>query len=764
MEASRGPKSAAIRYLIAVSLAVAAVALRAAMSPWLQDAFPLTTLFAAVALTVWIAGGVPAAAAALLGYVLCYLFFVRPFTDMGFFDAKNLMGLAAFSASSGLIIWFGEALRKANARAREERESLRITLNSLGEGVLSCDQDANITFINPVAETLTGWTLAEAIGKPFAEVFRIVDERSRASIDNPVSRVLNDGMPVELNEHTVLVARDGSEHPIRGRCSPLRSEGGTPGGGVVVFRDDGAIRVAQLALASSEREHADFFENASMGLHWVGPDGIILKVNRSELAMLGYDSSEYVGRHISEFHVDQQNISDILRRLAAGETLKDHPARLRCKDGSVRDVLINSNVLWQSGSFVHTRCFTRDVTEQVRAQQAVREAERRKDEFLATLAHELRNPLASLSNMLELLKRAGSDAALVSRARDAMSRQLDGLVRLVDDLLDLSRVTRNRLDLRKEPTELRGIVQHAIDTSRPLIEAGSHEIEVDWPSEPIHVEADAMRLAQVFTNLCNNACKFSEPGGRIRISATRKESQVVVCVRDHGIGIPPEQVDRIFEMFAQVDRSLERARGGLGIGLTLVKRLVELHGGAVRVHSDGPKRGSEFRVTLPTIATVDTATESPVAVPSAGSPRRVLVVDDNADSASSLALLLQMEGHEVMTASDGLAAIELAETFRPDTVLLDIGLPGMNGLDVARRLRTYESGAQLVLIAFTGWGQDSDRRATREAGFDAHMVKPVDFSELLGSLEQLSARRRARVAPAALTPGTRTVSSEATSG
>jgi signal transduction histidine kinase len=388
------------------------------------------------------------------------------------------------------------------------------------------------------------------------------------------------------------------------------------------------------------------------------------------------------------------------------------------------------------------------VARHVLVRQALAEADRRKDEFLATLAHELRNPLAPIRNMLELMKLAGEDGKLRERARATMERQLSHMVRLIDDLLDVSRISRGKLELKRERVELAPVVYQAVEACRPHAASARHEINVTLPPEPIYLNADPVRLAQVFGNLLNNACKYTDPGGKIWLKAERQEGDVVVRIRDTGIGIPPDKLVGIFEMFAQVDRTLERSQGGLGIGLTLAKRLVEMHAGTVTAHSEGLGRGSEFVVRLPLLLAPPRAEEDPESAaqdPTAG--RRILIVDDNQDSAMSLAMLLEVSGHEARTAFDGLQAVDAAAEFRPDVVLMDLGMPKLNGYDAAVRIRQQPWGERMILVAVTGWGQEEDRRRTTEAGFDGHLVKPVDygaFKKLLASLltrEPQSARR-----------------------
>lgn len=621
---------------------------------------------------------------------------------------------------------------------------------------------------------------------------------------------------------------------------------------------------AENELRGREEELSEFFENAIVGMHWVGPDGKIVRVNRAELEMLGYSREEYLGRHIAEFHADHQVICDILDRLSAGEKLTEYPARLRCKDGSIKQVLIDSSVRWKDGEFVHTRCFTRDVTERARAEaalldarsrlhaaleagsiatwtwditsnrlfgddklpqlfnlspgeasdgsldryvaaihpedvgrviaalnqaverdelyeadyrivqadgsvrwvtsrgkaerdatgrpirmpgvlvditerklleEALRDADRRKDEFLATLAHELRNPLAPIRNSLEILKLPRIDPATIQQTRAMMERQVHHLVRLVDDLLDVSRVMRGKIELRKEPVELANVVARAVETVQPLIAVQGHRLELSLPDGSLLLDADPIRLAQVLGNLLTNAAKYTEANGHIWLSTEQEGHEVVLRVRDNGMGIVPDLLPHIFELFVQADHTSTKAQGGLGIGLTLARNLVHMHGGTIEAHSAGLGQGSEFVVRLPLLVREQEgpgerveAGEALLERPSTG--RRVLVVDDNRDAATSLAMLLRMHGHEVEIAHDGVSALALASTFLPHLVFLDIGMPAMDGYEVARRLRRQPGMETVVLAALTGWGQKEDRRRTSEAGFHHHLVKPLEVAAL----------------------------------
>jgi signal transduction histidine kinase len=377
-------------------------------------------------------------------------------------------------------------------------------------------------------------------------------------------------------------------------------------------------------------------------------------------------------------------------------------------------------------------CFYFDSTE-------LRAADQRKDEFLATLAHELRNPLAPIANSIAILDRVGSPMPVAREARGMIARQVQHLTRLIDDLLDVSRINRDKLELRREPVELASVVYAAVETCGPLVQGLHHELELDLPSEPIWLDADPVRLAQVLANVFNNACKYTPPPGYVWLTARREGEEAVIRIRDSGKGIPAEKLEEIFLLFSQIDGSLERQHGGLGIGLHLVKRFVEMHGGTVKAWSAGLGRGTEVTIRLPALPSVasEVTPEEPSGAVEDQQHRRVLVVDDNLDAAESLAMLLRLHGHATETAGDGLAAVEKAAEWLPDVILLDIGLPKMSGYDACRRIRQQPSGPAIYIIALTGWGQAEDRQRSTEAGFDDHLVKPIDFAALLALVDTL---------------------------
>ena len=377
-----------------------------------------------------------------------------------------------------------------------------------------------------------------------------------------------------------------------------------------------------------------------------------------------------------------------------------------------------------------------------REKQALKQADRRKNEFIATLAHELRNPLAPIRNGLKLMKMARGDQNLIARTREMMERQLNQMVRIVDDLLDISRISNDKLELRKATVELSLIIQQAVESVRPMIDGANQELVIELPVEPIDLNADFARLSQVFANLLTNASKFTHTNGHIWLTVKLDDGTVEISVKDDGIGIAVDQQGQVFEMFSQVEQPLERTQKGLGIGLSLVRRLVEMHNGVVDVRSNGLGCGCEFTVRLPVLERVAASSAMPTNATKDGvaNPNclRILVVDDNRDAAQSLAMVLKLTGHEVETAYDGQEAVDAAATLKPDVVLLDIGLPKVNGYEACRLIRSQEWGRQMKIIAVTGWGQEEDRQKTKDAGFNSHLVKPVEPAALLELLAELT--------------------------
>jgi two-component system, chemotaxis family, CheB/CheR fusion protein len=482
-------------------------------------------------------------------------------------------------------------------------------------------------------------------------------------------------------------------------------------------------------------------------------DGIIESWNPGAERIYGYTAEEAIGQSISIVipAENRHELPAIIERLKRGETVRTfETVRIR-KDGSRFDASISvAPVKDDQGQMVGAVAIARDISDRKRLERELQsriaelsEVGRRKDEFLAMLAHELRNPLAPLQSALEILAMGVADSNMIEWAREVMGRQVDQLSGLVDGLLDVSRMMQGRIELHREPAELATIIARAVEMAQPLIDSRGHKLTVVVPPRPIWIEIDVLRLVQVLTNLLNNAAKYTKTPGQIWLQARQDHGEAVVRIADTGLGIPAEMLEKVFDIFVQVNPTIARSEGGLGIGLTLVRRLVELHGGRVRAASLGPGGGSEFEVRLPTIIRRSPVTVAPPsAEPTAAEESRsaqpigrhqVLVVEDNVYAAKSFATLLRLDGHEVQVAHDGMEALEMADAFRPDVILLDIGLPGIDGYEVARRLRAQHEFNDTQIIAMTGYGQPEDRRRSREAGIDHHLVKPVkiDFVRAL---------------------------------
>jgi signal transduction histidine kinase/ActR/RegA family two-component response regulator len=519
-----------------------------------------------------------------------------------------------------------------------------------------------------------------------------------------------------------------------------------------------AVSDARNLIPAASRDDAEFrrlLEKLPAAAYTCDPDGLITYYNQHAVDLWGREPkrNDPVDRFCGSFRLFSTDGAPIrhdqcwmARALLENREYDGHEIVVERADGTRVTVLAHANPIRdERGQLSGAVNVLVDITDRKRLEDALRDSERRKDEFLAILAHELRNPLAPLRNALELLKVDGRNGATVDYARGLMERQLDQIVRLVDDLTDVSRIARDKLVLRKERIELAAVVQSAVESTRPLIEALGHELAITIPTEPIWLMADRTRLAQVLSNLLNNAAKFTSRAGRIALGGMQEGNDAVVRIRDNGVGIPREMLPRIFELFTQDDRSLESSRGGLGIGLSLVRGLVEMHGGSVTAGSEGVGRGSEFVVRLPICRPPEYQGSNRSAEDRelAGAFHyRILVVDDSRDAALSLAKLLSLLGNDVEVAHDGLGALELAEALQPEVVLLDIGLPKLNGYDTARAIRRQPWGKAIFLVAVSGWGQDDDKRRSLEAGFNLHMVKPVELNAITGVLAALRQRTR----------------------
>jgi PAS domain S-box-containing protein len=747
--------------------------------------------------------------------------------------------------------WFGA---NVDISARKEAEQARAramswwetTLRSIGDGVIATDAGGHVTFMNPVAEQLTGWTTAEAHGRSLVEVFPILNEETRAPVESPVDKVLREGKVVGLANHTILLHRDGTVRAIDDSAAPIAGDGGALDGVVLVFRDASSEKQAGarrdfLTQVSEELVQAvDYREALARVVQFAVPrlaDWCAVDVIESEGAEL---------RRLAVAHVDPAKVAcahelqeryppdpradrgvpqvirtgrpELYREIPPAmldQAAVDDEHRRILRELDLRSAMIvplrGAERTFGALTFIYTgqRRYTDDdlafaedlarraglLIERRRLEEEALAASRVKDEFLAMLGHELRNPLAPIRTALQLMaRRPGAEA---TKERAVIERQVDHLVRLVDDLLDVSRITRGMIKLHREPVDIGAVIARAIEMASPLLEQRGHHLELQIPRERLLVDGDPARLAQVFSNLLTNAAKFTDPGGHIAVSAAREDREIVVVVTDSGVGIAPEFLPSLFETFVQERRTVERSQGGLGLGLSIVRSLVTMHGGTVSVHSEGRGRGSTFTVRIPALeaetaaagaaaaaaaaasgvapptgvhdfapAGVDavvpagtsstgvhaSASESATGVdesavsaasepgPQSTSGCRILLVDDNQDAAEMLAELLSRSGYDVRVTFDGPSALAIARQLAPDVAILDIGLPVMDGYELAAELRSLLGPDTPRMIALTGYGQEQDQHRATAVGFHRYLVKPVAFETLHQTIEELLAR------------------------
>lgn len=601
-----------------------------------------------------------------------------------------------------------------------------------------CDLAGRIVLFNQAAVEL--WGREPQLGEQWCGSQRIFrpDGTAMPLSDCPMAVALREKRPV-TGEEIVIERPDGSRRSILPHPQPIYDDSGQMVGALSMLVDITDQKLAQEArflLAAIVESSDDAIISKSL-------QGRIISWNAGARAIFGYTAEEAVGQPITLLIPNDRLAEEreIISRLSRGERIEHFETVRVTKDGRQIDISLSvSPVRDSSGRIIGASKIARDITARKRAEveqkalrDALAEANRRKDEFLATLAHELRNPLAPLRNALSLLQHTTGRSEGIEEACGVMQRQLDHMTRLIEDLLDVSRISRGKLELRRQRVALKHVIDSAIETCTPLIEQRKHHLTVTLPGNAVFVDADPTRLSQSLANLLSNAAKYTPDGGHIWLLAqAQPPARVAISIRDTGVGIPAEMLDRVFDMFTQVDAALDRSQGGLGIGLTLVKRLIEMHGGTVEARSEGPGRGSEFLVHLPLAAEPPAAAIEPAepaeqrATRPARPQRRVLVADDNRDAAETLARFLEIMGNQVQSARDGMEAVRIAEVFRPHVVCLDIGMPILNGYEAARRIREHPWGKEMILVALTGWGMDEDRQRSQQAGFDHHLVKPVE--------------------------------------
>jgi len=637
---------------------------------------------------------------------------------------------------------------------KPDGDHLLATLSSIGEAVITADLEDRITFLNPMAESLTGWS-RDAVGEPLDRVVRIVDEENGDPVELPSARALRDDRAVETARRRLLVARDGTERSITGNASPLRNAEGEVTGVVLDFRDITEQRDAEQSLKKAVWYARDIISTLREPFLVLDGNLRVDTANRAFYRTFDVspeDTEDSLLFELGNGQWDIPELRDLLEEVVdRNELIEDFEVDHTFPKLGRRIMLLNARPFPpDSRSPDSILLAIQDVTPQRESDlqdraEELAEIDRRKNQFLATLAHELRNPLAPLRSGLEVIRLSSSGGEVVRRASEMMERQVGQMARLVDDLIDISRINRGDIELRRERIDLASSLRHAVEAVRSYCEEVDLTLTVIFPSQPIHVNADPVRMEQVVGNLLTNACKFTEKGGQVSLAVETDGGHAVIRVRDNGIGIAPEQLSQVFELFMRADAGMDRAEQGLGIGLALVKHLVEKHGGSIEARSPGLGQGSEFIVRLPMAkpsgrsrkSRKSTTTEPTGAAALPEASGRILIVDDNRDAARSLAVLLGFAGYETHTVFEGAGAIEAVSRMRPQAVVLDIGMPNMDGFEVCRRIRQEPRGEEIVVIAVSGWGHEEVREKAKGAGFDGHLVKPVEFSDLTKLLSDL---------------------------
>ena len=631
-----------------------------------------------------------------------------------------------------------EPRRAAEQHVVQTEERMRSVIDHIVDGIITIDERGTVNTFNRAAERIFGYAADEVVGR---NVRVLMPQPYRREHDGYIGNYLRTGLAkiIGIGREVAGQRKDGTTFPMELAISEFRLGEARYFTGIV--RDITERKRAEEELRRAEERMRSVVNHVIDGIITIDARGAIESFNPAAEKLFGYQRDEVVGHNVKmlmpePYHGEHDGY--LRNYLGTGKAKIIGIGREvvgKRKDG----VTFPMELAVSEFHIGEQRYFTgivRDITERKRLESQLRErvvelaeADRQKNEFLAMLSHELRNPLAPMRNALYLIKRSAQDPAAMETARDVMERQMHQLVRLVDDLLDVSRIIRGKIDLRRDRVDVAAAVSRAAETAQPAMDANGHTLDIGLPAHPVEVEGDLVRLSQVVSNLLMNAAKYSGKANRVSVTVRAEADAAVICVRDYGVGIPAELLPRVFDLFVQGENTLARSQGGLGIGLTLVKRLVEMHGGAVSAHSEGPGRGSEFRVRLPLAATAPEAARGPSAAPSKAPLARrlrLLVVDDNVDAAETIAKLLRLSGFETECVYDGPTALAAVQSKHPDVVVLDIGLPGMDGYEVARRLRAQDAFRRTPLIAVTGYGQENDRQRSVQAGFDEHFTKPVD--------------------------------------
>ena len=653
--------------------------------------------------------------------------------------------ITAMRGEDGELIGFSKITRDlterraAETRVRQSEERFRMLVEGVQDyAIFLLDPSGHVATWNAGAQRIKGYSAGDIIGKHLSVFYPPAAVESNWP-ERELKEALRTG---RFEDEGWRLRKDGTRFWANVVITTLRDKEGVHRGFSKITRDLTERRASEERLRESEERFRILLEGIEdYAICLLDPEGRVTSWNAGAQRITGYQAEEIVGQSFERFYsaddVAAGRPAAKLRAALLNRRVEDHGWRVR-KDGTRywADVVVTA-LHDETGTLRGFAKVTRDLSERKRM-ESLEEQGRHLTEFLAMLAHELRNPLAPIRNALGIMAVSRETSPQIAWCRDVIERQTLHLTRLVDDLLDVSRITRGKLRMQGETMDVNVAVQRAVEAVRPLIDARKHRLQLIATPESIPINGDMMRITQVVINLLNNAAKYTPEGGEISVEVASERDDAVIRVKDNGVGIPPQLIDHVFDLFAQGERTLDRSEGGLGIGLTLARRIVALHGGSITAHSDGAGQGAEFVVRLPRLNLKVSATDSvAAAMEMSGHPqkRRLLVVDDNHDAAESMAMLLRMVGHEVEIEHDGRAALERISTLAPDILLLDIGLPGMSGYEVAKHLRERPEGQGLKIYAMTGYGQEEDRRKSFEAGFDGHLVKPVMPGELFALID-----------------------------
>ncbi|MGA9769105.1 MAG: PAS domain S-box protein [Blastocatellia bacterium] len=677
-------------------------------------------------------------------------------------DEEELLRSVALQNARSILL----ARRRDEEALRKQSDWLRVTLASIGDAVISTDAEGRVTFMNGFAESLTGWTQAEAIGRALPDIFHIINEETRQPVENPALRALRDGIVVGLANHTLLIAKDGTERPIDDSAAPIRDELGVVGGVVLVFRDITGRKQAEEARAHL----AAIVESSDDAIISKNLQGIIMSWNKGAEKLFGYTVAEAVGQPVTMLmpasYVDEEPL--ILEKIRRGETVDHYETVRRRKDGTTLDISLTvSPIRDKAGNIIGASKIARDITgqkhgeaererllaQEQQAREIAEAASRAKDEFLATVSHELRTPLNAMLGWARLLSSGRLDSETAARGLKSIEQSAKAQAQLIEDLLDVSRIISGKFRLKAQPLEVAPVIEAAIDSVRPTAEARGVRLQVILDPDAGPVSGDAGRLQQVVWNLLSNAVKFTPKGGRVQVRLTRINSHIELEVSDTGQGIAREFLPYVFDRFRQADGSTSRLHGGLGLGLAIVRHIVELHGGGVTVDSPGKDQGATFTIKLPLMVThtkakgverIHPRVDGEVATlhfqPSITLEGvKVLIVDDEPESLLLLSTVLTQSGAYIKTATTAEEGFARIKEWRPDVIVSDIGLPGEDGYSFMTRVKAWmrESGTWIPAVALTAYARAEDRMKALASGYQIHVPKPVEPAEIITVLVSL---------------------------